>query len=485
MTARGGHRTQATRAPGETALQAELDFADAQRKLAAGELTAALDLAKRGQRKARASTRAEYTRLVGLALLALGKARESVREFERALTAFRARRRSDLEVRTMFDLARAYAALDAPNEAIPLARACDERLQSGLVVDRHFELEVQRFLANSYIRIGDQVSADLRFERALAIAADVADPTTLANLYAGLAVVRTNQKDLEAALRYTQLALEAHRHLGHAREVAQVWNNLGWIYTQRGQFEKAQEALARADRDARALNYAPLLATVIASRAELALARGEWREAIAVAAQLRDDAAAPSLARATAALTAVQALDASGRPLAEVLEAFEVVRRVQAEQPRHVRAAAHQRMFEILARRNEFELAVEQARVTLELASGSPIRTARRAPKRGTTRDSQNSAERAAGDVAESHMSREQARSLMSKVNEALDRAVAATQGLALVRSEAAEQRRGETELRLDERLRTVEREIAALDKLIDRYLRPPLRHARSRMRSD
>src|SRR5207248_10178313 len=68
---------------------------------------------------------------------------------------------------------------------------------------RTFELRVSEFIAAIAVNLGDFNAADLRTERAKALAEDIADPRAVASLYENLTVTRQRQGDLERSEEHT------------------------------------------------------------------------------------------------------------------------------------------------------------------------------------------------------------------------------------------------------------------------------------------
>src|SRR5207244_1850241 len=148
------------------------------------------------------------------------------------------------------------------------------------VVDRTLELHVLSFLCAAFVRLEDYGSADLRTERAAAVANDVADLGAVASLYASLAITRQEQGDHDAALAYARKSLNAYESLGHQQAIASTWNTIGWVLIQKRSFRAAQDALEKADRLAKAQRLGALEAVVLQTRAELALAKGDTADAV-------------------------------------------------------------------------------------------------------------------------------------------------------------------------------------------------------------
>ena len=346
---------------------AELQLLQAEAHLGAGRLTEALEVADALRRKMDGAGRARLARLRGRALVELGRPKEALIDLDDALRRFRAAGQRDLAARTLFDLAWAHAAAEAHGEALNLALQCEHALTAGDIVDRTLELKVLAFLAGSFVLVGDLTAADLRSERARALAEDVTDPRTLADLYENLTTTRQRQGDLDAALVYARRAVAAYEDLGRIRDVGSTWNTLGWVYIQRGQGSRAMEALARAEQIARENRDVRLMGYVLQSRAELELARDDPAAAITLAEQSIALEGVSARCRALSRLVRARALARTNAAPAAVRSAFSQA--AQALEPfgDRVAARAYTAEFEALNERGLHREASRAAKRALEL----------------------------------------------------------------------------------------------------------------------
>lgn len=339
----------------------------AEAELRAGRPAEALALTGQLQTSGQGPFDARVQRIRGRALLDLGRWRDAVLEFDAALRGFRAAGHTQLAARTLFDLARAHSYLDERVEALSLALECERAIQSGIVVDRTLELQLASFIATIYVTLGDYGSADLRSERAKALAEDVTDTRAVAALYESLAVTRQEQGDYDAALDFARRALGAYEQLELEAMVGSSWNTIGWICVQRRQFGRAEEALAKAERSATRRDDRALLGYILQTRAELELARGKSADAIRMADASADLAGASERCKALSLLVRAQAVGASAAPLTEVRRAF--ARATAALEPhgRRQLARAHELRFAALSARGEYKEAAAAASKALEL----------------------------------------------------------------------------------------------------------------------
>jgi len=346
---------------------AELQLLQAEAHLGAGRFGEAVEAADALQRKIQGPDRARLARLRGRALVELGRPKEAVIDLDDALRRFRAAGQRDLAARTLFDLSWAHAAAEAHGEALNLALQCEHALAAGDVVDRTLELKVLAFLAASFALVGDFTAADLRSERARAIAEDVTDSRTLADLYESLTVTRHRQGDLDAALTYARRAVAAYEDLGRSADVGSSWNTLGWVYIQRGQGSRATEALARAEQIARENGDVRLMGYVLQSRAELELAHDDPDAAIAFADQSIALDGVSARCRALSRLVRARALARTTAAPVAVRTAFSQAARALEPFGDRVAARAYTAEFEALNERGLHRDASRAAKRALEL----------------------------------------------------------------------------------------------------------------------
>lgn len=340
----------------------------AEQELRAGNLKSAVDIADKWTAKASGILRARFQRLQARAHIESPvRSGEAVKLLDQALRAFRSFGAKEYVARTLFDLARAHARVHAFGEAVRFALESEQAVARGDVIDRTLELEIHRFLATQYLSIGDMPSAQIRGERARALAEDAADPGALARMYQALALTRFEEGDKEAALAYARKAIDAHEALGQQEKVAETWNTLGWLFIQREQYGKADDALAKAEALAREHGVERLLPFVTLNRGALAHARGQHREAREFA-EAAASAKLTSRLRSRALLLKARAIASAGGSLAEVRRAFdEAIAAHKDESPRE-QARAHQAYADALAEKKQPADAYVQASKAAELA---------------------------------------------------------------------------------------------------------------------
>jgi tetratricopeptide (TPR) repeat protein len=359
--------------PSASAPAVELELLQSERALLSGDATGALAAAERAQRRSKGLDKTRAGRARGRALLKLGRAQEALGVFDNAVREFRAGGKHDLAARSLLDMAYAYRELDAPGEALRVAVQCDTALQTAQVVDRTLELQVLLFLANAFVRMGDYTAANASAERALQVAKDVGEPTTLAELYAGLAITRQNQGDSEAAVTYTARSMHLYEQLGRERAVAEAWNTAGWVAVNRREFRRAKDALDTADALAARIGHGELAALIIATRAELALAQGKADDAVRLAEQSIAHPRATPYARANASLIRARALATTRTTLPRVIAAFEQALKANAGEPQARRAEVYEAYADALAARGQTQPAFAQSKRALALTRPTSV----------------------------------------------------------------------------------------------------------------
>jgi tetratricopeptide (TPR) repeat protein len=347
-------------------LHVDVELTRAEALLSAGHASEAVTVAQSVEKRTTGLMRARALRLRARALLT-ERPREAIKSLDEAVRIFRAAGAKDMTVRALFDLARAHAFLEARGEALNIALQCEQLVASGDLVDRSFELQLLTFLAGVLIDVGDVAAADLRAERARALAEDIGDPRSTGNLYYGLAVTREQQGDLEAALQFARRSLREYEGLDDQAAIGSCWNTIGWIFVKRAQFARANEALARADTVAEKNHDGRLAAFVLQTRAELALARDNLDEAVRLARASIDHPQASGRCRAMSELVYAQAFARTKASDAQVNAAFEAAFAALATHGTRLLATAYQQHFEALTRRGRFEAANNAARRAMEL----------------------------------------------------------------------------------------------------------------------
>jgi tetratricopeptide (TPR) repeat protein len=356
-----------TAAPTSDERGLELELIRAEALLARGQASEAAQLAERLERRAAGSLAVRVKRIHGRALVQAGRLREGVRALDDVLRSYRASGDRELVTRTLYDLAQVHARLEEHGEALNLALQAEHLVNEGAVVDRTFELKLLSFLASTLVVLSDFGAADLRAERAKALADDVGDPRATANLYESLAVTRQKQGDFDAALAYARRSLAAYEELESRADVGSAWNTLGWVYISRSQLTRAADALGRAERMASEQGNGRLMSYVLQSQAELEMARGNAQRAIDLAQQSIDHPDGSALCRATSLLVKAQALAKTKSSDPDVSAAFRDAIAALEPHGRRMAARGYQALFETNLARGKTKAANDAAQKALKL----------------------------------------------------------------------------------------------------------------------
>jgi tetratricopeptide (TPR) repeat protein len=355
-------------APTAEAQDIEFMLLRAEQELRSGDRKVAMDIATVWSKKSSGVLRARFQRLQARALIETTRSPDAVKLLDEALRAFRSLGAKEFVARTLYDMARAHGRLDAIGEAVKYALDAEQAIARGDVIDRTLELEIHQFLAGMYHVLGDPASAQIRAERARTMAEDAADPAALAKLYSSLALSRYEEGDKEAALAYARKVIELSESLGEKEHLADAWNTLGWLFIQREQYGKANEALDKAETLATENGLTRVVPYVIANRGAIALAKGNAADA----QRLADEAVAASRGgtsriRARSLLLRARAIAAGGGSIGEVRKAFDEAVAAHKEETPRERSRAHQYYAEVLNERHQAADAFAEQRKALDL----------------------------------------------------------------------------------------------------------------------
>lgn len=357
--------TDLLRTPDEAERLTELSILEAEQELAQGSPERALAISRRIRQAGALQGRAR--RLEGRALLALDRAADALPVFQRALDGFRASGDRDGYIRTFYDMAYTQARLDRPQQALVLLLQCEQALQSGELVDRTFELEVESFLASTYARMGDSAAAEPHLERAQAIAEDVVSHDALAALYGRLAGAEQQSGHFEKAMELWRKCLRELEVTGRERQVADVWHNIATTYLRLGARDKARASLSRAEELQQSTGHTRLAAWLKVTRAKLAMEERRLAEAEKLTREASADKSATSLARGEALLVAAQILSRRRAPLAKVSHAFEAALAELADEPVGTRVRTLKLYADALSAAGDLASAFKKSREALEL----------------------------------------------------------------------------------------------------------------------
>jgi tetratricopeptide (TPR) repeat protein len=357
---------------GPTNAELDLTLLRAEQMLSAGRAAEAIEVLDRITADATGTLKARALRARGRALVETGRPRDGLVYLEEASRAFAVMGERELQIRTTYDRALAYAHLNEPGTTLTLALECDAAMRAGGVIDRTLDLQLRSLLATAFARIGDFDSADLQARQALQLAEDVVDREALATLYSTISLTRQRENRLDDAVAYARKSLALYEELRRERSIGQTWHNLASMYVERGEFDHAAKALERADRIASTGKIAALQARVLTTRAELAVAQRRWADADRYGREGAEHAAASPYTRARGLLAQARALAAGRSPLPKIRALLDEANKALKEEPPRVRAEIHEAYAGILGARGQWQDAFTQAQTALRLLRPNP-----------------------------------------------------------------------------------------------------------------
>jgi tetratricopeptide (TPR) repeat protein len=359
-------------AVGPTNAELDLTLLRAEQMLSSGRAADAIEVLQRISAEATGTLKARALRARGRALVESGRPRDGLVYLEEAGRAFVVMGERELQIRTTYDRALAYAHLNEPGTTLTLALECDAAMRAGGLIDRTLDLQLRSLLATAFARIGDFDSSDVQAQQALQLAEDVVDRDALATLYSTISLTRQRENRLDDAVGYARKSLALYEELGRERSVGQTWHNLASMYVERGEYDQATKALERADRIASGGKIAALQARVLTTRAELAVAQRRWAEADKYGRAGAEHPAASGYTRARGLLAQARALAADRSPLPQIRVLLDEAIKALQEEPPRVRAEIHEAYAAILGARGQWQDAYTQAQSALRLLRPNP-----------------------------------------------------------------------------------------------------------------
>jgi len=288
----------------------------AERLLREGAAEAALALLEDGRRECRATERPYLNRLIGSALLNLGRRGEAHATLETALAD-----------PVIHDDDRAHAlllnVLGNVQHAEGRFQAAAERFGQAL---RYAELLCPldhalcaRLLVNlgvAALDAGQVEPATVYYERAAEAARLAGDRRRLGMAYMGLSVTREQARDYNAARSHAEEAVRLFEQAGEPRLATQARTNLATVYAEQGAWDVATPYVHHVLTQARASGDAATAAYALELLAQADIARGDYDGAAERAAEARAGAesAGDLLEAHVAGVTEAAALVALERP---------------------------------------------------------------------------------------------------------------------------------------------------------------------------
>jgi transcriptional regulator with XRE-family HTH domain len=238
------------------------------------------------------TARAEVLRGLAEAEARLDHGREAVSAGSEAARLFGELGRPADEALARYWLGYGLYESDNSADARSLLSALLERVRGGLNVEPDFELRLLMALAAVESRDGIYDRSLAYLEEARGMAADLDDRRRATFLF-GLAVSYRETGDVEAAIRTGTQSLALYRAAGAERESAGIENDLALAYLASGLSERAHEMANAAHERASGEGDDRLLAAILETEAQIAMADRDTVRAEALANESEE------LARAT------------------------------------------------------------------------------------------------------------------------------------------------------------------------------------------
>jgi transcriptional regulator with XRE-family HTH domain len=208
-------------------------------------------------------------RYLAIAYNATGEAKQAFPLLERAQRMAELLGDVGEQVRIKAALASSYARTYAYEDSIRLLRECVQACDEGVISDPTFHF---RRLADLAVAITNQrrpKEAMPIYERAIEMADQFSDRSSLGVMYAGLAKAHHLQGDVELAIRNNQRSLQVYEELSALDQVACTLDNIAVQYAEYGNRERARESLARGAKIAQEIRRDTTLASIKTTEAEI------------------------------------------------------------------------------------------------------------------------------------------------------------------------------------------------------------------------
>jgi transcriptional regulator with XRE-family HTH domain len=231
--------------------------------------------------------RAEVLRGMAEALCRLNRGGEAISPAAEAAEVFRGLHRPADAADATYWLAYAQFQQDNTNEARALLAGLLEGARAGVEPVPDFRFRVLMAIASVEMRDDEHLRAIDYMEEARGIASGV-DLRRRANLLSGLAMSYREAGDLEASVTSGIQSLALYRAADAERDAASLSGTLALTYLQVGNMARADELLESAAATFERLGEPRLLAHVVESQAQVALARHDLSAADDLIARATD-----------------------------------------------------------------------------------------------------------------------------------------------------------------------------------------------------
>jgi len=263
----------ASEQPTWTRLEADLE-------LAAGNWLKAADAyAELLETSVEHGARAEILRGQAEAFARLDRGAEAVKAASQAVELFEATGREVDAALAGYWLSAGFYYQDNVAEAKAILTAILGKVRAGLRVEPDFKLRLLMALSSNESRDGNHQIALSYLEEVRALADTLDDRRRAAFLF-DLAYSYCESGDFEAAIRTGYASLALYAASSTTIEMAKVENEMALAHLGAGSVARAAELAAAAHERFAAAGDSRLLAHVLDTEAQIAAARGEWKEAL-------------------------------------------------------------------------------------------------------------------------------------------------------------------------------------------------------------
>jgi tetratricopeptide (TPR) repeat protein len=184
----------------------------------------------------------------------------------------------------------AYYQMDQPLSALELHRACLEAVQTGVVRDPNFKMQVYSNMANDYLALHDSDRAASTYTSAAELFEDLDTFEQQAKVYWDLALAYRGNSNYIPARLYAARALSIQEALNNILLVAQMETNYGTALLRSGDLDAAEAYLNSSLELCRNLNMDCDMVLAINSLARASLERGDLKTAAQRAEQAMERA---------------------------------------------------------------------------------------------------------------------------------------------------------------------------------------------------
>jgi transcriptional regulator with XRE-family HTH domain len=260
----------------------QFDLLEARRLVEQGNATAAIPMLEALDEGLTPSDQLVRLRYLAIAHNIARQPKEAFPLLERAQRMAELLGDAQEQLRIKAALAMSYARTFAYEDAISLLRECVQACDEGIVSDPTFHFRRLSDLAVMLTNQRRPKEAMPIYERAIEMADQFSDRSSLGTMYAGLAKAHHLQGDVELAIRYNQRSLQVYEELSALDQVACTLDNIAVQYAEYGNRERARESLARGVRIATEIKRDATLASIKTTEAEI-VAKTDSDEGMALA----------------------------------------------------------------------------------------------------------------------------------------------------------------------------------------------------------